>query len=1028
MAECELFGLTGLPFDPPEKAGKKVKEEIKKKIAELGTALGKETQPLAREKINGELTFLKQCLGEGAAEDSVFDGAKLNALYTKLAQARTDKELAILKATVEFQKQAGTRVVTNGTIRAQVRKTRLSKENVEKVYNETGFTISTVDPNKAYPKFPTNADKTYSELEALRKSKDPNPQGHDLNMAVELYAFIAYLCSKLESAAENPAEYKTKSTSELRSILDGFARPLSQRTDPLGKLCASIASAGKSYVFNSDENRAAYDKYLLYRSSQMENIFTVIKAVSVSDKYDLKFAESCIKQISAVFGEYDVALAIYNKEAGIEYIPEKAIFHVKCPYCQNLSEFADVNEAKAANKCTHCEKALYKQCSKCKKSVLVSHDKCPECSFVFASTAMFAKFCAAVEQALRRSDFEEARNNLFQAKSADPSEETRIAELEAQISSVEEKFKKPINDLRQLIAQRKFDEASKVLADTIRNFPSLNVASFDSQIKAVINSARTTFTNAKKLPLSKQVDICLEILNECVDFKPAIDFLRVTPPESCKNFSIGLDPVGCNTNLNWSRSTEQGVTYRVLRKHGKNAPVNEMDGEIVLDKSSEISYCDSEIQPGKSYSYAVFAVRYGVFSKSINKTIVLLADVTELRFEQIDTTIRLTWNNPKNCTGVTIYKIVEGVTTKLIQNAHGSYEDKGVKYGIPYIYKLCANYNGLPSSNGVDLIVIPMIKIDSFTIKAEQVKNNNYKVYWEIKRNGIDLRILIDERQVRETKSDSRFCEVLVPPNGFHTISAQAYSGGSWLRSSNDVQINTYTPCSIDKDTSHLSEKSILDGAYSITFHMKIREPIPDNVVGFYYAIRTKKIASEDAPWVDKKEIEIAHDIREIGLAAYESRNEIVCTETARKEDSYYVSLFTIYNFNGNEIISNVTKCRFDRPLLADLFWKVHKTLVGGYKLTVEIIANRPFERVPELVLCSSDKHMLSYSDPKGRKLQTFAETRNKTFSTIYQETHDLNKTVAQQLKKQNLFLFEVTPVSNESYTRRWIKGFNGKV
>ena len=345
MTEYDFFELTNLPFDPPGRNPRIVKLSIEKAIQDLRISLGKETQPLARAKINGELTFLKQCLGEGAAEDSIFDGAKLNALYTKLAQARTDKELVILKATVEFQKQAGTRVVTNGAIRAQVRKTRLSKENVEKVYNEAGFTISTVDPNKAYPKFPTNADKTYSELEVLRKSKDPNPQGHDLKMSVDLYAFTAYLCSKPGSAAENPAEYKAKSTSELRSILDGFARQLSQRSDPFGRLCASIASAGKSYVFNSDENRAAYDKYLLYRSPQMEKIFTVIKAVSVSEKYDPKFAESCIKQISSVFGEYDVALAIYNKEAGLKDEPYTRSLSavITCPYCQNLLEFSIVS-------------------------------------------------------------------------------------------------------------------------------------------------------------------------------------------------------------------------------------------------------------------------------------------------------------------------------------------------------------------------------------------------------------------------------------------------------------------------------------------------------------------------------------------------------------------------------------------------------------------------------------------------------------------------------------------------------------
>jgi predicted RNA-binding Zn-ribbon protein involved in translation (DUF1610 family) len=1034
MADYELFGLTGLPFDPPEKAPKKVKEAIEKKLKELGTSLGNESQQLKRNEYNGAIAFLKACLGEGDASLPIFDGGKLNALYIELAETRTKKEISILKATVDFQKQSGAHVITNGTIRTQVRKTRLSKENVEKIYQEAGFTISTVDPNKAYPKFPTNADKIYDELKVLRGMKDQNPQGHDLAMCVDLYAFTAYLSSTPGNAAENPVEYKSKSTSELKSILDGFSRPLSQRNDPLGKLLASIASAGKSYVFNSEDSRAAYEKHLLYRSPQMEKIFAIIQTVPDTEKYEPKFAESCIKQISTVFGEYDIALAIYNKEAGIKdepYIPEKAVFHVKCSHCQNLSEFADVTDAQKINKCSHCGKALYKQCNKCKKPVLASLDKCPECGFVFASTAMFAKFFAAAEQALRRSDFEQARNNLFQAQSADPSEKARTAELEVRINAEEKKYEKPVNDLRKLIADKCFQQASVVLADTIGRFPGLNVSAFDSQVKAALNGARTAFANAKSLSSSKQADACLAILQECADFKPAVDLLRATPPEPCKSFSVGLDSDGGNANLSWAHSTEFGVTYRIIRKQGSAIPANEMDGEILLDNTTDTAHRDKGIQPGRNYSYAAFTARYGVFSSAVGKTVVLLADVTDPRCEQIDTTIRLTWNNPKNCTGVSIKRTAEGSTTTLTNNANGSFEDKGVKYGVAYTYKLCANYNGLSPSRGVELVITPMVKIDSFTIRTEQSKGNTYKVFWDIKRNGIDLRILVDEKQYRELTSDSRSCELVLPADGFHTITVLAYSGGTWLRSSNSSQVNTYSPCSIDKPASQFREKPIVglgDSAYNVELHLKVSEPIPNNVVGFYYAVRTKSLSGEGAPWVDKQETGKAPDIRKIGLSAYKSSGEIVCSETAREEGSYYVSLFTIYNFSGTEVVSNAAKCRFDRPLTADLFWKVSKGMLGGLRLTIEITANRPFERIPELVLCacSDGQHLLSQSDAKGRKLQTFPETKAKAPGQTYKGTYEISNGVA--LKGLKLFLFEAAAVPNENYTLRWTKGFSGKV
>jgi hypothetical protein len=57
--------------------------------------------------------------------------------------------------------------------------------------------------------------------------------------------------------------------------------------------------------------------------------------VSKAKLLDPKFAEVCIKEIMDVFGDYDVSLAIYNKEAGLKdelYIPDKAEEKKKAEY------------------------------------------------------------------------------------------------------------------------------------------------------------------------------------------------------------------------------------------------------------------------------------------------------------------------------------------------------------------------------------------------------------------------------------------------------------------------------------------------------------------------------------------------------------------------------------------------------------------------------------------------------------------------------------------------------------------------
>jgi biotin carboxyl carrier protein len=199
---------------------------------------------------------------------------------------------------------------------------------VEDVFRSAGFTVrSTADLFKKYPGFPTNADKIYAELEAFRNSKDPKPNtnGAALKRVEDLYDFAAYLAGE----PENAAVYRSKSTDELKSRFDGLAKEYSTRTDNFGHLCSSLATYGKTYVFDSEDHRQGYEAYLKYKNPSLTRLFSQMKSFSMHQLLEPKFAEACIKEISAVFGDYEVSLAIYNKEAGFKdefYIPEKTIF------------------------------------------------------------------------------------------------------------------------------------------------------------------------------------------------------------------------------------------------------------------------------------------------------------------------------------------------------------------------------------------------------------------------------------------------------------------------------------------------------------------------------------------------------------------------------------------------------------------------------------------------------------------------------------------------------------------------------
>ena len=151
-------------------------------------------------------------------------------------------------------------------------------------------------------------------------------------------------------------------------------------------------------------------------------------------------------------------------------------------------------------------------------------------------------------------------------------------------------------------------------------------------------------------------------------------------------------------------------------------------------------------------------------------------------------------------------------------------------------------------------------------------------------------------------------------------------------------------------------------------------------------------------------------------------------TDTACEESSYYVSLFTIYKMGGREIVSNPKPCRVDRPLSADVFWKVGKNLLGGLKLEIEVNGNRPMARIPEFTLCAcvADRHLLSSGDTQAKRLidiksVDLGSTPQKTYKSSYDIKFKL-------LKGSKLFLFKEAALPSETFTLRWAKGFKGKV
>lgn len=1033
MSEYDLFDLVDLSFDPPENKARQIKKQVDQKLSELNSALNRETQQTSRNTIQLQIDYLKN------VETSILsaDGKKLlDSEFKKLADKKTYSALASLTSVVMLLGKTIGNSVTNSSIRYYRKKFRLSDEHVKEVFTKAGFNIVNNNYLKKFPKFPTNSDRIYSDLASLRTYKDPNPNGADTSSVSDLYMFAAYLSNELE----NSSAYRSMGTKELWNIFNIASQKFSQRTDDLGKLCGAISTAAKTYVFNSEENRSAYNQYLLYRSYELTDLFEQMKKVQEEFLLNSKFADACISIICKYFPEYEVALAIYNREACFKddfYIPTVWMYTIKCNYCDVVNEFDSEKSAVEVNSCKNCKKALFKKCEKCSNYIPVYKNKCPDCGYVFASAELFAKFYKQAELAFKNDDFTSARQHLLEAQELLPFKDERVVKFGDEIDRKEKEFKEPIDKLRKLILDRKYFTAKSELSKIAIKYPGLNIDYFANAIDDELKPIDELFKfSGIPTALSNRPDTCLSILSMCPDYEPALELLRATPPVSCANVVVLADSKTGFISVRWSPSKENGVAYRIVRKNGTEASSSESDGDVLVDEYTDTLFVDKSVNSGQSYTYSVFAVRVGAYSKPVSGTAVVYSAVKNCSASYDGSEVSVTWDAPKGSLGAYVSRECDGEKVVLAKTAYGCCRDSNVKFGKTYTYRVFANYSLNNKSQGVDTVITPIPDIESFSIKASHKQDNVYNISWDINEKGVKLRLVANNKIVGEVKSDNGFANVTFAKNNLFDIFIEALSGNKWVRSKNNVTIDTYVPCEIDKKSCKIEDVVSKDNngnSYSVDISICLSKDIEPNVSAFYFAVRNK---NSENKWATKEEIGKSSDIRKISINNYR-----LCGCIPYKgpvTDDFFISVFTCYSVNGKEIISQPSKVELDRHLIANLLWSVSDKSLDNMKFYITLTANKRIEYVPELLLCSCEEgQFISSPDDKNVKLrwktpyiEDINSTNLNTAGTEYKIFYPLrlNNISDKDLKNYKFSLFMRGINKGDEITARWDRGFFGKI
>lgn len=215
-----------------------------------------------------------------------------------------------------------------------------------------------------------------------------------------------------------------------------------------------------------------------------------------------------------------------------------------------------------------------------------------------------------------------------------------------------------------------------------------------------------------------------------------------------------------------------------------------------------------------------------------------------------------------------------------------------------------------------------------------------------------------------------------------------------------------YPPCRIDKKNCYIDEEQ--SKSY-ITLNIFLAEKIPDNVVGFYYAIRTDK---DSEHWASKDEIGKNKSIIKIEKTEYLEKEKFSLKNYELEEIVRYVSLFTIYNVDGEEKISDHETVTIKRSLKATIHWTLNYSkftrllfwLKPTLKISLEMEGNIEFDEIPKLELCKCRGD--SYSENNLQVVEPIGNIKLESPQKNYKETFKIKtKESIKDLKKYTFYL-----------------------
>jgi len=556
--------------------------------------------------------------------------------------------------------------------------------------------------NKELKKFGiTKKSNNNSKKPKSKKKKETleNSKFNDINTLLE---FV-----KAKDLYDFLGVSKNSSLSLILQKADELYKKIQGKTDTENSRKSKLIGYIKD-IFKDEQGRKKYNNSL--SSLNLKVLEAPLKAAGANKVLD----DVKIKNLLKIAKRNNI-----NEDDAIEYIEDIAqkrkwvivnqtnINSVKLLECGFCGEIAD-NERQVV--CNKCGENLIQLCPNCNNPTPTQDLVCSKCGFKTGDRKEVQTLLKEAKTLIVKEDYKNAKIVLNKILTIWPNWTEALNELD-KINNIEKEYRNTLNNISNLIKQRKFFEADALSKKhNINNFKK-DIENALNQSKSFIKQAQTTPDNIKKIELYEKA---LSVVSDC---NIAIIELKKVPLPAPKNIKYYIK--GDTLKIEWDKNN---FNYLVIKN--TSIPQNSKDGVKVSDTSNNII---TDKLDNKPHYYAIFPKRNVIYEKAtILGPFFRLDEVKNLNYNITPTQISMKWENPDNCMDVEVYKTEGNIAKKVkkITTQKTSFIDNDIKIDKTYTYLIIAKYkinNKIYETDGIKQTLTP-------TSLPQQIKNLKFEI------------------------------------------------------------------------------------------------------------------------------------------------------------------------------------------------------------------------------------------------------------------------------------------------------------